>query len=315
MTSNKDVIECSPETLLATVRSLQDEEATYVVIGGGKTGCDAVSFLAKNVKDSEKITLIQGTSLYFLSRGALVPAMTKSPICATELLGRFALGYDGTNHIEVMQQLEKEKLLVRVGDDQPKYTMHGILSQEEADTMMERAEIISNDHFVGCETSGTTKTIKFRSGKTLEIDAPKVVLVKCLSSIKNSVFNIQEHPLQADGSLKIGSQFGFTGPTGYLTTLMYARGTLDKMKFRGYNLPGKNDHNFSFMFPLAALANTLAALKVLPIKDFISCTILLDKMAPKRRQAIAMFKLLRDRKKINAQADKFLEPLEPPKVE
>merc|ERR1719277_346133 len=101
-----------------------------------------------------------------------------------------------------MQHLEQKEVFLRVGDGQPQYMMLGVLSKEEVRTIGERAEVISNDHFVGCDVSGSKKLIRLRSGRTLEVIAPKLVLVKCLSSVDpNGVFHNHQHPLRPDGSL------------------------------------------------------------------------------------------------------------------
>ena len=50
---SSDVIETDPEGLQNVVRELQDSDATFVVVGGGKTGCDCIAFLAKNLTKRE----------------------------------------------------------------------------------------------------------------------------------------------------------------------------------------------------------------------------------------------------------------------
>jgi len=249
------------------------------------------------------------TSLFFVA--ASLGFLEKSVgITAPDLFLRVVNAYNGSNHLDVLKGMERDGILIRLGNGQPAYSMFGIISPSELHTIEERAELIHGDYFLSCEASGTTKTITLKSGKTLEIKTKHIVLVKCLSNLKSepgneSPFHKSGHPFQPDGSMKIGCQFGFTGPTAYLLTCMLHRGLLRKVNWTGVSLPPRNDYRVIFYMGIAFLANILETVKVLPLQDMLNCTVTLDKLAPLPQQLASFARVFLSMSNIRAQAKQY----------
>lgn len=172
-----DVLEVTPEDLLDTVRRLQGKDVAYFVIGAGKTGCDSALFLAKNAPADQRVIMVQGGGLYFVNRDKVVPQKTTwwgrlgySDCTVLQLFFRIIYEYDGDNALPVMQRMEKDGLLIKLGKGQPRYSMFGIISPAEVAIIEKRAELVHGDYFASCEVGpGGKKVVTLKSGKTLEV--------------------------------------------------------------------------------------------------------------------------------------------------
>ncbi|KAL1503527.1 hypothetical protein AB1Y20_012007 [Prymnesium parvum] len=296
------VAECYSEELRRVVQSRRGEACCYVVVGGGKTGCDAVTYLAKHAPPSSRVLLLQGRPLYFIRRDRMFPSgnclKEISVPVASEVFLDWCKAYDGSNALELLRAAERDGLLMRVGEGEPQLTNLGV--------------------------DGARTTLVLRSGKTIELGAEqRVVLVKAVGRLvedynasgEPNVWKCMQHPIQPDGRVRIGAHFGFTGPSAYLLTILLARGKLEELPFRGYNRLGTHNVDNLFYMSTAIVWHALQAARLVSPLDMMSCTIMFDKFGPMPRQLFALSKLLLASGKLEEQAHKLLHPLRPGVIE
>jgi hypothetical protein len=146
------------------------------------------------------------------------------------------------------------------------------------------------------------------------------VLINCRSSAQelSNAYTDPAHPFSPkDGSIYLGAQLGFTGPTGYLMTLLYLSGKINATKLWGYKT-SKAQSKFTLddavEFVLCAVANQLNVMPKLPLSVVWTSTAgNTDRWMPRLRQTVLGIKLLWNMKKVHRNADQFCRVLVAPK--
>jgi len=295
---------------LGTVLSQEGppEGRLIVIVGGGLTGVDAVKFSVEHKHPNDEILLITGDSKFFFKREWSTPPIPLSRRTIGEQFLDICLTFDGTNGLELLQKKEEQGFLHRLGDEPAKALLFGVISDEQRRFTMDNCQIIANDHFVRSDGSG----VQLKSGKLIQTQK-QIIVVNCRSAIQksNSPYSKDEPTITSDGTVRLGTQLGFTGPTAYLHTLLYGLGKLENIQQWGMGdrTMKKIDANDTCKFILKATANMVVVMNSLPAKHAKTFKLRGDIRFPLARRLFTIFKVTRNKKELLEKADKLLEPI------
>ena len=142
-------VECA--NLPAAVAA-RGEETLYVVVGGGKTGADAVCFLGEHRRRGDDVLLVTGSSKGFFVRDEVFPDQGSQSVfqpMITEVMLDMIAAWDGTDASEraILNDMVARGTLCSLGGSEVANTGLGVLSRAEQAAVEATAEIVANDHY------------------------------------------------------------------------------------------------------------------------------------------------------------------------
>ncbi|KAK7234617.1 hypothetical protein SO694_0019004 [Aureococcus anophagefferens] len=313
-------VECAalPDAVAA-----RGEETLYVVVGGGKTGADAVCFLGEHRRRGDDVLLVTGSSKGFFVRDEVFPDQGSQSVfqpMITEVMLDMIAAWDGTDASErdILNDMVARGTLCSLGGSEVANTGLGVLSRAEQAAVEATAEIVANDHYVGVSARGATTEVRLASGGAV-VTRKRVVVVNARSSGSDRVhaYNSDVHPLRPEGHLDFGALAGFTGHTNYLFSAVLAKHgsprVLEGLALYGRRTRARPRENFVFAYLVKVYANITALMPALEMKHYLSSdySINATRWYPTARRLYGVYRLLQSRDAVAAMADAHLRRLEP----
>ncbi|KAH8059381.1 hypothetical protein JL722_5407 [Aureococcus anophagefferens] len=267
-------VECAalPDAVAA-----RGEETLYVVVGGGKTGADAVCFLGEHRRRGDDVLLVTGSSKGFFVRDEVFPDQGSQSVfqpMITEVMLDMIAAWDGTDASEraILNDMVARGTLCSLGGSEVANTASACSRAEQA-AVEATAEIVANDHYVGVSARGATTEVRLASGGAV-VTRKRVVVVNARSSGSDRVhaYNSDVHPLRPEGHLDFGALAGFTGHTNYLFSAVLAKHGSPRV-LEGLALYGRRARpreNFVFAYLVKVYANITALMPALEMKHYLS---------------------------------------------
>ena len=313
-------VECAalPDAVAA-----RGEETLYVVVGGGKTGADAVCFLGEHRRTGDDVLLVTGSSKGFFVRDEVFPDQGSQSVfqpMITEVMLDMIAAWDGTDASEraILNDMVARGTLCSLGGSEVANTGLGVLSRAEQAAVEATAEIVANDHYVGVSARGATTEVRLASGGAV-VTRKRVVVVNARSSGSDRVhaYNSDVHPLRPEGHLDFGALAGFTGHTNYLFSAVLAKHgsprVLEGLALYGRRTRARPRENFVFAYLVKVYANITSLMPALEMKHYLSSdySINATRWYPTARRLYGVYRLLQSRDGVAAMADAHLRRLEP----
>ncbi|KAH8066889.1 pyridine nucleotide-disulfide oxidoreductase [Aureococcus anophagefferens] len=298
-------------------------ETLYVVVGGGKTGADAVCFLGEHRRTGDDVLLVTGSSKGFFVRDEVFPDQGSQSVfqpMITEVMLDMIAAWDGTDASErdILNDMVARGTLCSLGGSEVANTGLGVLSLAEQAAVEATAAIVANDHYVGVSARGATTEVRLASGGAI-VTRKRVVVVNARSSGSDRVhaYNSDVHPMRPEGHLDFGALAGFTGHTNYLFSAVLAKHgsprVLEDLALYGRRTRARPRENFVFAYLVKVYANITALMPALEMKHYLSSdySINATRWYPTARRLHGVYRLLQSRDAVAAMADAHLRRLEP----
>jgi pimeloyl-ACP methyl ester carboxylesterase len=276
----------SSELPRALCNNAQQGKNTYVIIGGGKCGMDAVLHLAHNKREIDEIVLITGRNKSFTVRSMMFPDKRTldddhhADVSVGDFFVDMVESYDGTNAVDCIKRHIAKGWTHTLFGKEATSNSFGMLGIDEREIIEKSCkEIVFDDYFVSTEYSEGNSSliqINFKNRSPMIFDN-NVVLVNCRSSFgdEGNTYANTVHPIRPDGTIRTGSLGGFTGPSGYLIGIIAIKHPekLKTMALFGFK-HGTNMQktglkaDWGCEMSIMALANTLSIADVVGMDDF-----------------------------------------------
>lgn len=291
--SSKRVISCAPETIELD----QATNKPVYIIGGGKTAMDtALEYIRHN--PNREIHLIAGKGTWFFNRDEFFPTGVER-LWKSNTLSKmnrvFAEKFKGDNAEECLDYF-KTHGGISLQDDF-KYFVLGILSQEENETIKNGLRGIITDYLVDVVDSDAGTEIKFKHSEPLKVE-DGAIFVNCTGYLVRDMPDYEPYLSPGKRVLSIQSSSSaviFTTYSSYFLTHMFFRDQLENSGLYELNyhaLDKKNKSLLAYVASAQLVHNLLVLFESLPFSVFAKCHLNVDLWYPRHIQLLSLFQLL-----------------------
>lgn len=246
-----------------TTPEFTNSSAPVYVVGSGKTAMDCVRWLA--TLQRRKISVITGSGMWFFDRDRLFPSGPRRYShgrLVTDVFLEIAEMFDGSNELEVMSRLAREKLALNVFGFGGNCRL-GLLSTAERDDVLAHVDEAIRAHFV--DVDGTRMVVRERGAERSFDIAEGSWVINCTSHIRE----LPHEPLLQDDGLVCAPQtaLGFSGTSAYYVTHVWYRDELAALAPRAFRAPFEIEPKLRFLAQggLTLIANVFLLTSKLPL--------------------------------------------------
>ncbi|MEM9494178.1 MAG: hypothetical protein AAGC55_33840, partial [Myxococcota bacterium] len=171
-------------------KAVKAGDATFYIIGSGKTAMDAVSFIHAQSPQAS-ITMVAGSGMMFINRDRAFPRdrlsryMGGLPLYS--MMMKYALRWDGTNHASLYREMLRRADMISPVPN-PAACQLGLLGTEEMARITSALSACIKGRLADIVDSDGMPTLHMQDGRTIPIAAvasgQRVVVVNCTDNLR-----------------------------------------------------------------------------------------------------------------------------------